>query len=152
MGGWYWGVGPALVFPSATHDELGAGKWSAGPTAAVLRQGDSWTAGALTGHAWSFAGDSNSDHVDTTFLQPFVSYTTKRDTTFGVDTASEYDWRTSQWTVPVEATVSQVLHFGGRDIEVGLTGRYYAQRPADGPNWGLGLTVTFLFPKKAKSP
>ena len=26
-----WGLGPALQFPTATDDELGTGKWSAGP-------------------------------------------------------------------------------------------------------------------------
>ena len=147
MSGWYWGVGPGLIFPSATHNELGAGKWSAGPTAAVLRQDGGWTFGALTGHAWSFAGDPRRDAVSTTFLQPFMSYTTKNDTTFGVDTASEYDWTGRQWTVPVEVSVSQVLHLGRQDIEVGLIGRYYAERPADGPRWGLSFTVAFLFPK-----
>ena len=25
--------------------------------------------------------------------------------------------------------------------------RYYAERPHDGPDWGLRFTVTFLFPK-----
>jgi hypothetical protein len=26
------------------------------------------------------------------------------------------------------------------------------QKPSDGPRWGLGFTVTFLFPKPAKTP
>ena len=151
MGGWFWGAGPGLIFPSATDRDLGAGKWSAGPTAALLRQEGGWTLGVLTGHAWSFAGDRHRDDVSTTFLQPFVSYTTKHDTTFGVDTTSEYDWTGRQWTVPVEASVSQVLHLGGQEVEVGLTGRYYAERPADGPHWGLNLSVTFLFPKRSKT-
>jgi hypothetical protein len=81
-----------------------------------------------------------------------LTYTTKKDTTFGVDTASQYDWTGRQWTVPVEASVNQVLHFGGHHIEVGLTGRCYAESPSDGPRWGLGFTVTFLFPKSAKTP
>jgi hypothetical protein len=151
LGGWYWGAGPGLIFPSATHNELGAEQWSAGPTAAVLRQNGGWTVGALTGHAWSIAANHNRDDVSTTFLQPFISYTTKKDTTFGLDTASQYDWTGRQWTVPMEASVGQVLHFGGHDIEVGLTGRYYAERGSDGPRWGLGIAVTFLFPKLPKA-
>jgi hypothetical protein len=151
MGGWFWGVGPGLFLPSATDPALGSGKWSAGPTAAWLRQDGGWTFGALTGHAWSFAGDPRRDAVSTTFLQPFVSYTTKHDTTFGVDTASEYDWTGRQWTVPVEASVSQVLRLGRQDIEVGLIGRYYAECPAGGPRWGLSLTVTFMFPQAEKT-
>jgi hypothetical protein len=135
---------------SVSPSDLGSAKWSAGPTAAVLRQDGGWTCGALNGHAWSFAGDCNRDDVSTTFLQPFVSYTTEKDTTFGVDTASECDWVGDQWTVPVEASLSQVLSLGVQQVEVGLTGRYYAERPADGPRWGLNLSVALLFPKLTK--
>ena len=69
-----------------------------------------------------------------------------------LDTASQYDWTGRQWTVPVEASLSQVLHLGGHDIEIGLTGRYFTERPSDGPRWGLGFTVTFLFPKLPIKP
>lgn len=33
-----WGVGPALLLPTATADELGAEKWALGPTAVALVQ------------------------------------------------------------------------------------------------------------------
>ena len=107
MHGWYWGAGPGLILPSATDPLLGAGKWSAGPTMAVLRQDGPWTAGALTGHAWSIASTRTGPAVSTTYLQPFLSYSTKQGTTFGVDTASEYDWKGRQWTVPLEATIGR---------------------------------------------
>lgn len=31
-----WGIGPSITFPTATDDQLGTGKWSAGPTAGRL--------------------------------------------------------------------------------------------------------------------
>jgi hypothetical protein len=147
MGGWYWGVGPGLILPSATDPVLGAGKWSAGPTAAVLRQDGPWTAGALTGHAWSFASTRPGPAVSTTYLQPFLSYTTKHDTTFGLDTTSQYDWKSRQWTVPLEVSIGQVLTIARQQLELDLTGRWYAERALGGPQWGLSLTLTFLFPK-----
>lgn len=147
MGGWYWGVGPGLILPSATDPLLGAGKWSAGPTAALLRQDGPWTAGALTGHAWSFASSHPGPAVSTTYLQPFLSYTTGKDTTFGVDTPSQYDWKGRQWTVPLEATIGQVLTIARQQLELDLAGRWYAERAPGGPQWGLSLTLTFLFPK-----
>jgi uncharacterized membrane protein len=147
MEGWYWGAGPGLVLPSATDRVLGAGKWSAGPTVAVLRQDGPWTAGALTGHAWSFASTYAGPAVSTTYLQPFLSYTTGKDTTFGVDTPSQYDWKFRQWTVPLEATIGQVLTIARQQLELDLAGRWYAERAPGGPQWGLSLTLTFLFPK-----
>ena len=147
MHGWYWGAGPGLILPSATAPLLGAGKWSAGPTVAVLRQDGPWTAGALTGHAWSFASIRTGPAVSTTYLQPFLSYTTGKDTTFGVDTPSQYDWKFRQWTVPLEASIGQVLTIAQQQIELDLAGRWYAERAPGGPEWGLTLTLTFLFPK-----
>jgi uncharacterized membrane protein len=147
MHGWYWGAGPGLILPSATDPLLGAGKWSAGPTVAVLRQDGPWTAGALTGHAWSFASSRIGPAVSTTYLQPFLSYTTGKDTTFGVDSPSEYDWKGRQWTVPLEATIGQVLTIARQQLELDLAGRWYAERAPGGPHWGLSLTLTFLFPK-----
>jgi hypothetical protein len=37
------GVGPAVVLPSTSEPTLGSGKWSAGPTAVVLKQTGTWT-------------------------------------------------------------------------------------------------------------
>ena len=42
-----WGVGPAMVFPTATADQLGQGKVSAGPGVVVLTTPGHWVIGAL---------------------------------------------------------------------------------------------------------
>jgi len=90
--GWILGGGPVFLYPSATENALGGEKWGAGPTAVVLRQDSGWTYGMLANHVWSFAGTNRRQDVSATFLQPFVSYTTKTYTTLGVNTESTYDW------------------------------------------------------------
>jgi hypothetical protein len=52
-----WGVGPSLSVPSATDDQIGSEKWSAGPTAVALMSPKPWLFGALVKNLWSFAGD-----------------------------------------------------------------------------------------------
>jgi len=47
-----WGVGPALVLPTATNPVLGQGKWSAGPSVVVLAQPGKWTLGALVNNVF----------------------------------------------------------------------------------------------------
>ena len=89
--GLVWGVGPVFLLPTATDDLLGSGKWGAGPTAILLKQTGGWTFGFLANHIWSFAGDENRSYVSTTFVQPFLSFTTRTKTTFGVNTESSYD-------------------------------------------------------------
>jgi hypothetical protein len=145
--GWIWGAGPVLLLPTATDDLLGAEKWGAGPTAVILKQQSGWTYGALANHLWSFAGASDRAEVNATFIQPFVSFTTKTFTTFGLNTESTYDWHNPQWTVPLNVSVSQLLKIGKQPIQLSLGAKYYAEKPAGGPDWGLRFTVTFLFPK-----
>lgn len=145
--GWIWGAGPAFLWPSATRDEFGTEQYGAGPTFVLLKQQKGWTYGLLANHLESFAGESGRDDVSATFMQPFVSFTTKKFTTFGLNTESSYNWEHSQWTVPVNASVSQLLKLGKQPIQLALGGRVYADKPDGGPDWGLRLVVTFLFPK-----
>jgi hypothetical protein len=145
--GWIWGIGPALSLRTASEAALGSGKWSAGPTAVVLRQHNGWTYGALANHLWSFAGDDRRSYVNATFVQPFVSFTTETFTTFSLNTESTYDWRAEQWTVPINVSVSQLVKIGGHPTSFQIGYRNYLERPAGGPDWGLRFTVTFLFPK-----
>jgi hypothetical protein len=146
-GGWIWAVGPVLLIPTATDDLLGAEKWGAGPTALALKQQNGWTYGVLANHLWSYAGESSRAEVNATFVQPFVSFTTKKQTTFGLNTESTYDWTHSQWTVPLNVSVSQLVKIGGKPVQFSLGARYYAEGPKGGPDWGLRFAVTFLFPK-----
>ena len=40
-----------------------------------------------------------------------------------------------------------VSRYGPQPIQLSLGGRYYADRPQGGPDWGIRFTLTFLFPK-----
>jgi hypothetical protein len=104
VGGWILGFGPVLPYPSATDDLLGTEKWAAGPTGLVLKQTGGWTYGVLANHLWSYAGNEDRRSVNATFVQPFISYSTKTHTTFTLNAESTYDWNESQWTVPLNLT------------------------------------------------
>ena len=85
--------------------------------------------------------------MNTTYLQPSVSYTTKKDTSYGIDTQSTYDWDAGAWEVPLELSVGQLLTVGRQEMNLGLTVRSHLDRPVGGPRWGLAFTATFLFPR-----
>jgi len=146
FGGWIWGAGPVFQLPTATDRLLGQGQWCAGPTAVVLKQEHGFTLGMLVNQFWSFAGWGDKS-VNYTFLQPFLSYTLKTHTTFAVNTESVYNWEDPQWTVPVNLSVKQLVKIGKQPVQFEFGGRYYAEKPDNGPEWGLRFTVTFLFPK-----
>ncbi len=81
------------------------------------------------------------------FLQPFLTWTNKKFMTFGINTESTYDWKSKQWTVPVNLFVQQMLKVGKQPLTVQLGYRNYLDAPAGGPNWGIRFQVVLLFPK-----
>ncbi|HEX2891101.1 transporter [Vineibacter terrae] len=143
-----WGVGPAFLIPTGTDRLLGSGKFGLGPTAVVLRQSGGFTYGALLNHIWSVAGDEGRRGVSTTFMQPFLAYTTKDAWTFTVNTETTYDWKAETWSVPVNFLISKLVHVGHQPVSLGVGMRYWASSPDAGPHGvGVRALVTFLFPK-----
>jgi hypothetical protein len=142
-----WGVGPVVLLPTGTDTLLTTDKWGAGPTAVALTQQNGWTVGMLANHIWSFAGDENRADVNSTFLQPFVSYTTPDAWTFSLNTESTYDWTAEQWSVPLNFVITKLTKIGHQPISIGGGVRYWADAPDSGPEgWGARAVVTYLFP------
>jgi hypothetical protein len=147
--GWSWGVGPALLLPTASDDLLGGGKWGAGPTAVAVRQTSSgWTYGGLANHIVSLAGDEDRRDVNTTFVQPFVAKRIGPGRTVSANLESTYDWRMDAWTAPVNIGLSQILPIGGQLISVQGGLAWYAEAPQGAPEWGMRFTITFLYPRR----
>lgn len=147
-GGWVWGAGAIALLPTATSDALGSEKWGLGPTAVALKQNGMWTYGMLANHVWSFAGDDNRADYNRSFLQPFVTYTTPKATSFTLQTESTYDWEGKTWSVPVNFIFGQVVKAGSQLMQLKAGVRYWADSPTGaGPEgWGIKLGVVFLFP------
>jgi hypothetical protein len=145
--GWFWGLGPILLLPTATVDPFGAKQWGLGPTLGLLTRAGPWTVGALTNHIFSLGGHEGKSDVNTTFLQPFVDYTTDSKTTFSINTESVYDWTNEQWTAPIHLVVRQLFELLGQKVSVALGGRYYVATSPGGARWGLRLGITFIFPQ-----
>jgi hypothetical protein len=148
--GLIWGIGPAFLYPTGTHPLLGTGTFSIGPTVVVLEQIGGWTAGALMNQLWSAVIEEHRSSVSQMFLQPFLAYTTKTHTTFTLSTESTANWNASsedgKWTVPVIFQISQILKIRKQPISIQIGGKYYADSPRYGPNWGMRLNFTLLYP------
>jgi hypothetical protein len=148
--GLIWGLGPALLYPTGTHPLLDTGTFSIGPTLVVLEQSGAWTVGALMNQLWSVLIEEHRSSYSAMFIQPFIAYTTKTHTTFTIDTESTADWNASssdgKWTVPVIFQISQILKIGKQPISIQIGGKYYADSPRYGPNWGVRFNLTLLYP------
>ena len=148
--GLIWGLGPAFLYPTGTHPLLGTGTFSMGPTFVGLKQEGPWTIGVLMNQLWSVVIEEHRSSYSAMFVQPFINYTTKTHTTFTIDTETTADWNASgidgKWTVPIIFEISQILKIGKQPISVQIGGKYYADSPIYGPNWGVRFNFTLLFP------
>ncbi len=147
-GGLIWGVGPVLLLPTASDDALGSEKWGLGPTGVVLKQNGPWTFGGLANHIESVAGDDDRDDISATFMQPFINYITKTKTSLFLNTESTYNWKTKDWSVPINVGANQMVKVGSQIMQLGIGARYWAESPDNGPEgWGLRMNIIFVFPK-----
>lgn len=144
-----WGVGPAILIPSATNEVLGSKQLGLGPTVVLLKQRHGWTVGVLWNHIWRVAGGSGRPRVNADFLQPFLSYGTKDGWTYSLNTESNYDWTGNHWAVPIHFQVSKIVRFGKQPVSFGGAMRCWVTTPSGGPEGcGLRIIVTGIFPKK----
>ena len=148
--GWIWGAGPVFLLPTGSDDLLTADKWGVGPTAVALKQDGPWTYGALGNHIWSIAGNNSRGDISATFLQPFLTFTTKEAISYNLSIESSYDWKASERLIPLNGVVSKVMKIGDRLISVGGGLRYWIHGTGAGPEgFGIRLVFTMLFPKQA---
>jgi hypothetical protein len=145
-----WGIGPSLMMPTATSDQLGSKKWSAGPTGVVLFQPKWGTFGMLARQLWSFAGDSDRDNVNQALFEPFVNYNLPNGWYLISDIILVANWdrdSSNTWTVPLGGGVGKLLKIGSQAINARAEAYYNVEKPDNAPNWQWGFTVQFLFPK-----
>jgi hypothetical protein len=147
---WIWGVGPSITAPTATDDQIGSGKWSAGPSAVALTQPSWGTVGGLVRQLWSFAGSSNRSEVNQLLLEPFVNYNLLNGWYLITDLVITANWNASsgnQWSVPLGGGAGKLFKIGNQAMNVRGEAYYYVVSPDSGPDWQWGFTVQLLFPK-----
>jgi hypothetical protein len=154
--GLIWGIGPAFLYPTGTHPFLGTGTFSIGPTVVVLKQMGGLTAGALMNQLWSVAIQEDRKSFSQMFLQPFLAYTTKTHTTFTLSSEMSANWNNdpgdAKWTIPLIFQISQILKIGKQPISIQVGGKYYADSPRYGPDWGVRFALTLLYPTGRHEP
>ncbi len=146
-----WGLGPSINIPSATDNQLGSGKWSAGPTAVLLVQPKPWSLGILGRQLWSFAGDSGRSNVSQFLVEPFINYNLDNGWYLITDMVLTANWNAKsgqRWVVPVGGGVGKIVSAGGQPMNLKVEAYYNVVRPKSAPDWSTSFTMQFMFPKK----
>ena len=145
-----WGLGPSMTLPTATDGQLGARKWSAGPTAVILAQPKPWSVGVLARQLWSFAGARDRADVSQFLGQPFANYNFDGGWFLFSDPTITVNWNAEsgqKWTVPLGGGVGRLFNIGNQPVNMRLGAFGNVVRPDFAPEWALKFTVQLLFPK-----
>ncbi len=145
-----WGVGPSLTLDSATSDEIGSEKWSAGPAAVGVFMKKPWVAGALFRQLWSFAGNDDREDVSQFLMQPFVNYNLSKGWYLVSSPVITANWEkdsSNTWSVPIGGGFGRIFNIGKQPVNTQVQGFYNVVEPDGGEDWSLRFQFTFLFPK-----
>jgi hypothetical protein len=143
-----WGVGPAILVPTATDKLLGTEKWGVGPTAVILKQANGWTYGALVNQIWSIAGSKDRADVNQMYVQPFLIYNWKSGAGVGGVFEITQNWEANSTSVFFMPTVSGVTKLGKQMVQLVIGPRIPISVPTNGrPDFGVRALVNFVFPK-----
>jgi hypothetical protein len=155
-----WGFGPTVILPTATDDQLGSGKWSAGPMALAVGITEKWIIGGVAQHWWSFAGDDHlkvntssgratvdRPDVNLTDFQYILRYRWSTLTNIGIAPNVRYNWETDELSLPVGMGFDTLIKIGNLPVKIGAEAYYYVKQDDDfGPEWQLRLLFVPVLP------
>ena len=149
-----WGAGATFRFPTASKDELGSGKYQAGPAAMLFYMGKPWTLGLLAQHWSSFAGDDARDSVSQTDIQYVLRRSIPGAMSIGMGPTISVNWeadRGNRLTLPVGLGITKTTRWGNTPFKLRAEVHYSVISPDDyGSTWNLRLQVTPVIPSPVK--
>lgn len=153
-GNWLLGLCPTFIFPTASTDYTGQGKWQVGPAALVGYRSHKFSLGAFVQNWSSFAGDSNRENTNQMNLQPIAAYLLHGGWSVGYSENILANWNAvskNMWTVPAGVDISKVVKFGILSVKIALAGHYMPIHPDNfGQKWNIQLQFVPIIPKLIK--
>jgi hypothetical protein len=143
-----WGIGPVMLFPTASDSQLGTEKWAAGPALGFVARNDKLMWGLFNQNLFSFAGSSDREDVNVSILQPIINFSLPDRWSIGTSEMNvTYDWKKSDWTtLPLGIKLAKLVKFGKLPVQFSGAYEYNFADNYVTPEWTLNFTVKFLFP------
>jgi hypothetical protein len=129
-GNWILGLGPTLLFPTATRDAFGRQQWGVGPAAAFGYKTKDWTAVVFPQYWWGIGGaGQNKNTPDASYLSMLYAffYNLPNGWQVGTNPTISYDHKASsgnKWNVPVGVTVAKMTKIGDVPVKFQLGVEY----------------------------
>lgn len=142
--GWIYAGGVTQIFPTASEDVLGQGKWQAGPAALLARLGsdyggfgiEDFNIGFLAQQWWSYAGDDDRDHTNQADIQYFINWKATATQLVGMTPNIAINWKADggfddKVALPIGIGTIGLIRIGKLPIRWGIEAQYYLTGPKE---------------------
>ncbi|WP_068081572.1 hypothetical protein [Polycladidibacter stylochi] len=141
--GWIYAGGISQIFPTATDDLLGQGKYQIGPAALIARLGnshgdftdiESWNIGVLPQQWWSVAGPEGRSFANHADIQYFINYKLNATQMIGMTPNISINWNadggfSDKVSLPVGLGTIGMFRLGKVPVRWGAEAQYYLTGP-----------------------
>jgi hypothetical protein len=153
-GNWILGAGPTFIFPTATSEFTGQGKWQMGPSVVVGYLTKEFFIGVFPQQWWSIGGQHGRLDTNQMNLQPIATVFFGEGRSLGYSGNILADWNAPSedvWTVPVGLGLAKVMKLGRLPVKVQLAVQYMPVHPRiSGQEWNVQVQITPVMPKLIK--
>jgi hypothetical protein len=153
-GHWLVGAGPTFIFPTATSDFTGQGKWQAGPSMVVGYLTKDFVLAMFPQQWWSIGGEHTRPNTNQLNLQPIASIFFGDGWNIGYSGNILANWRARSenvWTVPIGLGVGKVVKLGRLPVKIQLSVQYMPVHPRiSGQEWNVQILIAPVIPKLVK--
>jgi hypothetical protein len=143
------GIGPQLTAPTATNDDLGSEKWSAGLANVLFNaRSPKFQWGYLLTWQGIFAGDDDAEAVNVGALQPFLFYQLGKGLYLRSAPIWVYNFENDDYSVPIGLGIGQVIKQGKTVYNVFVEPQYSIADEGPGqPQWQIYFGLNMQFKK-----
>lgn len=130
-------MGPALLIPTATDTNTGAGKWGLGPSVAFVAQPNWGSIATAMQNVWSIPGNSHRPSVNQLQIETSLSYNLPHAWYLLTAPTHSADWTQSsgeRWLVPFGGGVGQTLEIAKQAVDWNIALYSIAIRPGGQPS------------------
>lgn len=144
--GLIWGVGLTFVFPTASSENLGNGKYQIGPAVMALSITKNWTIGTIIQQWNSYAGDENRSDISRMDIQYIIRKQIKgKGMSVGMGPNISINWNASEGnklTFPIGLGITKTVKWGNSPWKLRIEPQYSIIKPDNyGALWNLRIQI-----------
>jgi len=144
--GLLWAFGMVGTLPTATDSDVAGRQLRLGPEVLIAKFEKWGVWGFFPSHQWDVSGWGDG-YYSTSQLQLFLKFLPGGGWSYGSTPIMNYDWKSEEWTVPLNFGVSKTVMFGKMPVKLELEANYYIEQPdLFGPEWMIGFNITPVVP------